>query len=113
MTDKMLTKWLENEKLRQAKERQDYMDMHDMKDFWKAESGENKITVLPSIPRSVKSNFGDKMAFRIEVQGKKYDWNINPKSPMYRTFVDLLAKAPVEVTVIRTGSGKTTRYDLK
>lgn len=113
MTDKQLAKWVEAEKVREAKQRSDYMEMHDMKEFWKAEVGTNNITLLPAIPRATKSSFGEKQAFRIEVDGKKYDWNINPKSPMYRQLVALLMAAPVAVKVIRTGSGKTTRYDLQ
>ena len=113
MVDKGLNKWLEQEKMSIAKKRQDYMDMHDMKEFWKAEVGSNTIKVLPCIPRAVKGAFGDKNAFRIEVAGKQYDWGITPKSPLYRQMLDLLAKAPVEVTIVRTGSDKNTRYDLK
>ncbi len=108
-----LDKWIEQENRRMEKERSDYMDSHDMKSFWSPEKGSNKITLLAKVPRATKSDFGDKMAFRVVAEGQEWDWNINPKSPMYRQFVKLLAKAPVEITIIRTGDGKQTRYDLK
>lgn len=114
MIDKVLSKWIDNENNRITKERIDYMEKNDMANFWKPEKGSNKIVLLPKVPRATKSEFGNKMAFRIEAEGgHQYDWNINPRSPMYRAFVKLLSKAPVAVTVVRVGEGKQTRYDLK
>ena len=100
------------EKARLEKERRDFMESKGYKDFFRPQIGSTTVTLLGKIPRATKSDYGTKQAFRVEVEGISYDWSINPRSPIYRQLVSRLATAPQTFELIRTGEGKSTRYDL-
>lgn len=108
-----LKKWVDRTHLRLEKERKDFMDKKGYKEFFRPDIGETTVTLLPHIPRNIKSGqYGVREAFRIAVDGVELDWAVNPRSPVYRALVEHLEVAPVEFKLIRTGEGKSTRYSL-
>ena len=111
--NKELLKHIEAVEARLEKERLDYMQEQGMDAFWKAPIGTTVVKLLPEIPRTVKSKYGVKEAFKIEVDGKIWDWPINPRSPMYGKLNAGLRMAPVEFQLVRVGEGQATRYDMQ
>lgn len=109
-----LDKWLLQEQQRIKKERQDYMDTHDMKQFFRPAKGSSKIELLRKMPRTVKGSFGDREAFRIRTEdGVEWDWCVNRKSPLYRDLINRMRlNVDLKFELIRTGDGKSTRYDI-
>ena len=82
--------------------------------FLRLEIGENKFTLLPRIPTTRQSNFArDQSVFKVTKNDMEYDWPVTKSSPMHIKVVRLLSSAPVGLCVIRTGTGKNTRLDLK
>lgn len=111
--DKTLNDYLDEELNRIETERREAMSDKGYAPFAKLGVGETKLTLQPIIPRMIKGGFGDRKAFKITISGIEYDWAINPRSPMYRQLLVLLRTAPIEITVIKVGEGKNTRYDIK
>lgn len=73
--------------------------------------GETKLHLYREIPRD--GQYGKQFHVKA-TDGKDYAWTIRPKSPLYREIVKALAKAPLDITVVRAGTGKNdTRYALK
>lgn len=110
---KLLNEFLDEELDRIETERQGTLAEKGYADFLKLETGETKLTLNAVIPRLITGGFGDRKAFRVVLEGKEYDWAVNPRSPLYRDLLLKLKDAPCEIRVIRIGEGKNTRYDLK
>jgi hypothetical protein len=112
--DQKLDLFLTEELEKIEKERRESLAEKGYADFLKLEIGETKLTLQPAIPRLITGGgFGDRRAFRVTLKDQEYDWPVNPRSPMYRQMLELLKKAPIQISVIRVGEGKNTRYDLK
>ncbi len=89
--------------------------------------GTTRMTLLRKIPKTLEPKPTDqyqttRAAFHVYAQkrknfdveaNKEYVWTVNKNSPIYRTMIELLAKAPIDMDVIKTGEGKQTRYDVE
>ena len=76
--------------------------------------GENKLTLMPTIPTVRESSWGKmQYCFTVDHDGQLKTWTVTKNSPMALKVINLLLKAPVKLTVIRTGTGTSTRIDLK
>ncbi len=89
--------------------------------------GTTRMTLLRKVPKTLEPKPTDqyqttRAAFHVYAQkrknfdveaNKEYVWTVNKNSPTYQTIVELLAKAPVDIDVIKTGEGKQTRYDVE
>ena len=81
--------------------------------YLRLDQGENKFTLLPEIPTPKVSNWGkEQEVFRVQKNGDEYDWPITVTSPMYIKIARMMPKAPVDVTVVRVGTGQQTRLSL-
>lgn len=107
-----LEKWVSAEKARLEKERKDFMEGKGYKDFFRPEKGTTEVVLLPKVPRAIKGDYGTRQAFRVAVGVQEFDWAVNPRSPVYRQLVGRLSEAPATFNLVRTGEGKSTRYDL-
>jgi hypothetical protein len=77
------------------------------------EEGLNKFMLQPEIPSERESSFGKtQYCFKVTQGGTEKVWTVTKNSPMAQQVVDKLLKAPVELTVNRLGTGKSTRLAL-
>ena len=82
--------------------------------FLKLETGETKLILQATVPIVRKNSFGqEQYGFEVEHDKTIKLWTLSKNNPIAIKIVDKLLKAPVAITVIRTGEGKATRYDLK
>ena len=100
------------EQARRAKEREEYLEDKDYKEFIKWPQGVTSFTLEAVIPRDNESFGTPKKVFRVTVKGEEFDWSINPRSPMYGDILDYLLEAPVDLKINRLGEGLETRYSL-
>ncbi len=81
--------------------------------YLRLEQGENNLTLLKEIPTPKTSNWGkDQMVFKVQRDGETYDWAVTITSPMYMKVVNLMTQAPVDIIVVRVGTGQQTRLSL-
>lgn len=86
--------------------------------FLSLEKGITKFTLLPFKPTIRTSSFGkDQFVFKVEKKNsqgslEKYDWTVTRNSPLAVEVVKKLLEAPVEISVMKSGEGTTTRYEL-
>ena len=107
-----LAAFIASEQSRMEKDRQEYLEEQDFKDFVRWPQGVTEFTLEPVIPRVHESFGAEKRLFRVTVDGDLLDWSVNPRSPMYRELLDVLGGAPVELSINRLGEGLETRYNL-
>ena len=83
--------------------------------FLRLEIGANVITLLPRKPTSRVSQFGkDQWVFKVATAGgEEADWSVTKTSPLAIKVIRKLPVAPCELTILKMGSGTTTRIDLK
>jgi len=81
--------------------------------FLKLPKGVSEIKLLPEIPTKRINNFGREVAdFQIEYNGEKYTWSVTVNSPLYRQLLERFQTHSYTIKVIKSGEGKTTRYDI-
>ena len=86
--------------------------------FLSLEKGITELTILPFKPTIRTSTFGkDQFVFKVEKKNsqgvlEKYDWTVTRNSPLAVEVVKKLLEAPVTIKVMKSGEGKTTRYEL-
>jgi len=81
--------------------------------YLKLPKGVSEIKVLPEIPTKRTNNFGKEVAdFTVEYQNEKYTWSVATNSPLYRKVLERLQNHAYILKVIKSGEGKTTRYDI-
>lgn len=107
-----LKDFIKAEKAKIKKEREEYLEQKDYKEFVKWPQGVTEFTLEAAIPRPHVSFGTAKKVFRVSKDGEELDWSVNPRSPMYRELLDLLAEAPCAVKINRLGEGLETRYSL-
>lgn len=90
--------------------------------------GQTTLTLLKKVPKHLEPKPSDQYqtvrkgffvtegnVIALLKKGAKTDekmWTVNVNSPTYRDVIEMLAKAPIAVNVVKTGSGKQTRYDV-
>ena len=78
------------------------------------EVGETEVEIdTTKIPRTVTTKFGEREVLRVTVKGKVHDWMINPASSLWLDVLEQLNAGKTKITVVRSGTGRATRYDLK
>ena len=113
--------WIENARKVNAERLKETLKAKGMSPYLILVQGENSFTLLPVIPVERISSYGRTQGvFKIKQktasaphEGEEFDWPVTVNSPMYMKVVDLLENSPIGVTVIKLGSGKATRLDLK
>ena len=110
-----LRKWVTQEKAAMQKKReQQFKDKGiELTPFLKLVEGENKITLLPKIPRISEGQFGKQYIFQAKQGRTEYSLGIRENSPLYRMLVNVLTDIPTDLTIIRAGEQKATRYSIK
>jgi hypothetical protein len=72
------------------------------------------ITLLAEIPEERTANFDDgpkeQYVFAVEVDGERKLWSRTKDAPSTNELIDFLPKAPIKITVLKTGKGRNTRY---
>jgi len=91
------------------------------------QKGTTRLTLLRKFPKKIEPKPSDQYqttrgAFSVKAVKRKnfdvdaeteYAWTVNMNSPTYRALIELLAKAPLNIDVSKTGEGKQTRYDVE
>ena len=86
--------------------------------YLQLDKGITEFTLLPFKPVVRTSSFGkDQFVFKVEKKSAtgelvKYDWTVTRNSPLTVIVVKKLLEAPVPLKVMRSGDGKSTRYEL-
>lgn len=76
--------------------------------------GETQVEIDETkMPRTVTTKFGEREVLRVTVNGKVHDWMINPASSLWLDILEQLNAGKTKITVVRSGTGRATRYDLK
>lgn len=112
---KKLTDFLEGEKERLDSIKEQAWKEKGYLEFFTPPKGVSKITVLPKIPRIMEGKYGTRRVFRVKVNGTEFDYGINPSSPVYRILIEKMQATggkPIEITLMRSGEGKATRYEV-
>lgn len=80
-----------------------------------APQGETIIRVDTSIePKfNEKGKFGTQAILEADINNERYSWGINLKSPLWKQLLDVLAQGINPITLIRAGTGQSTRYSIK
>jgi hypothetical protein len=108
------TAWIEQRLNVANEERKRQLKEKGFAEFWKAQVGESQIEVVMDSPaRERDGNFGRQAIFRIKIEDKEYDFSVNMKSPLYRSILEMLVLDKPHFTLVRSGQGKDTRYDIK
>jgi hypothetical protein len=83
--------------------------------FFNPRVGETKMLVHYAKPRTIETKYGTRKVFEISVDEDDYDFTVNEKSPLYRDLIQRLAQAKeaIDIILVRTGTGKSTRYSIK
>ena len=106
--------WIEEEKAKLDKEREDFLESMGFEPLFKFPQGETRVKVSPAKePKEVKIADRKIKVFDVEVDGKTVSVGISQKSPLYREILSQLINRKYEFIVIRTGTGLATRYAIK
>ena len=101
---------LDEAKQKQAQKRKEA----GMEELFNMPIGETEIQIDTSTPpRTAQTKFGDRDILRVTVNGKPYDWMINPNSPLYRDILQHLYDGHTHFIIVRSGMEKQTRYSIK
>jgi hypothetical protein len=114
MGKKKAQNWIEERKAKADAERKAQLKEKGFAEFFKLPVGETTIEVMTDIePREREGNFGTQCIFRIKVGKDTNDLSVALRSPLYRFLLDNLSKGKTKFTIVRTGEGKSTKYDIK
>jgi hypothetical protein len=111
MGKKELQEYVQKQKAELEKRKQARMKEKGYKDFYSFEEGETPFKLCPVIPRERQGNFGLQNVFRIEIEGKEYDFSVNVISPVFKSLVYELdgLTAPKALRMTRVGVGQKTK----
>jgi len=117
MSKKEQLTWMQKEKKRLQEERKKTTGQ-EFRNLFIPQVGENKLQIYTDEPRQAETRYGTRNVLKVATEdGKQYDLMINPKSPLWRDIINKLCTLPVEnpktIIIVRSGTGKLTRYSLK
>jgi len=82
--------------------------------------GVTELELLSEIPQKYTDPYGKERAgFIVVKDGEKYTWGVPVASSQYRQLINIIANGylfengKTKIQVIRTGTGKNTRYSIK
>lgn len=101
---------LEELKNRFEKQKQEAMEEKGYRPFYKMIKGENKLTFENVEPELREIKGKENVVWN--VNGDK-DLALNINNPIVAQITDKLIAGEKELTIIRTGEGENTRYELK
>jgi hypothetical protein len=115
MTDNTIEQFFTSELRKIEAEQQQRAQDHGYAEFYTAPVGETAMTVKYQVPRDIETQYGPRKVFRIIVDEMEYDFSVNTQAPLYRYLIHSLAetKKDVDFVLVRTGTGKATKYDIK
>jgi hypothetical protein len=113
MEQTTMTEWAKEESERMENEHRQAWEEKDYKPFLKLPEGETPLQFAGTPPRKHPKMNG-KAIFRVSHEGGDYDLAVREKSPLYRELVAALSKGGRNLTITRTGKGRTdTKYGVK
>jgi len=103
-----------NSELTKADQRRDEaMKSKGLHPFLSLENGINEFTLEKVMPTTRVSSYDkDQYVFTTTQDGETKDWTVTINSPFAREVLAKLKVAPINVTVMRSGKGKDTRYEF-
>jgi len=105
--------FIESESARMNEERKEAVKAKGYGEIIKASVGENHFEFVKEVPREGTGILAGKKIFKVIVNGKQYDYVVNPRSSQYRDILTNLRQGKTKLRLIRTGTGKTdTRYTV-
>lgn len=115
MIQNSIDEFFEDETVRLENEQQKRMKEKGYATFFNAPVGETLMTVKYQVPREINGKYGSRKAFRIIVGDNIRDFVVNERALLYRYLIRRLvdAKNDIDIVLVRTGTGKTTKYQVK
>lgn len=106
-------KWLKERETANAARLEANLTSQGRSPYLRLEQGENTFTLLPVVPTPKTSKWGkEQEVFRVQKDDHEYDWPVTMTSPLYIKIARKMPKAPIDVTVVRVGTGLQTRLNL-
>jgi len=113
----LVVKWVKEAIERAKEERAQALKDKGYEETLRLEQGETKIEIDTSVePRTVTTQYGERIVLRLSaVNGKAItkDLMVNTNSPLWLNILERVADDKPEMTIIRAGTGKATRYSIK
>jgi hypothetical protein len=114
MTDVSIEEWIATTKKASKARRDEQLRAQGGNPFLTLPVGETEVTLQRAVPIVKQNSFGkDQYHFTVEHEKAMKTWTVTVNSPMAEVIIDKLAKAPCKVTIVRSGTGKATRLDIK
>jgi len=113
MTNTSLADFVQSEKKRIENQKEQFKEERDLPGLYNMPEGETRFSLDPDVPpreHTFNSDANPKIIFRIVVEGKPFDWALNPKNPAYDDFINRLDAGEKEFRLLRTGQKMKTRY---
>ena len=107
-----MNQWIDSEIKRIDAEKSKQLLERGYTPFYPFPEGETSITLLKKLPEP-HDRFEGRMNFYITVDNAPYLWSITKIGPIYRQLLDAMRRDQTDITVIRVGQGRNTRWSLK
>jgi len=108
-----LDDFINEEVMKQEEKRDQAMKERGLLPYLACEKGVTKFTLLRAKPTTRISSFNkEQYVLKVNHKGELKDWTVTINSPFARDVLDKLRDAPIEVSVMRSGVDKATRYEF-
>ena len=115
-----ITTWAKEELEKINEQRRQALEQKGKFPFITIPEGVTELELLSEIPQKYTDQFGKERAgFIVIKDGEKYTWGVPVASSQYRQLINIIANGylftngKTRIQVIRTGTGKNTRYSIK
>jgi hypothetical protein len=108
-----LDDFINEEVMKQEEKRDQAMKEKGLLPYLACEKGVTTFTLLRAKPTTRISSFNkEQYVLKVQHKGELKDWTVTINSPFARDVLDKLRDAPIEVSVMRSGVDKATRYEF-
>lgn len=113
--DTVLTMQMKEELKQIEEKRRKRMEELGQRPFFQWQKGDNYFTVDPNVPmHEMNSKFGRQAVFRvIGLDKKEYDLVVSKQSPLFHILVRGISRNQFNFAIVKSGTGKETRYEEK
>lgn len=108
-----LDDFINEEVMKQEEKRDQAMKEKGLLPYLACEKGVTTFTLIRAKPTTRISSFKkEQYVLKVNHKGELKDWTVTINSPFARDVLDKLRDAPIEVSVMRSGVDKATRYEF-
>jgi hypothetical protein len=112
-TEEDLDAWIREEKGKQEQKLKENLKNKGLNPYLKLEVGSTTLFIARRIPVSRINSFGKQVRdFTVEKDGEVLTWSVSENGALYRKLLSVLEAGRRDITVVRVGTGKETKYDV-